>query len=169
VHLILFNDNNRLYNSWYSVIETLAKLHSVDYKAVGLADYGKQSNFYLRQIRSLQKVLAAQALAEDENGNKVGEVFRLNDMIAWFKRNEIPDETTIVHGDFKVKITKCASCVTDNEIDIAILLTGTLIEKMDNLVGRYFVFNIFRRIISIQSHNITLTCVIRYFIQLSRV
>ena len=124
MHLILFNDNNRLYNSWYSVIETLAKLHSVDYKAVGLADYGKQSNFYLRQIRSLQKVLAAQALAEDENGNKVGEVFRLNDMIAWFKRNEIPDETTIVHGDFKVKFMKCASCVTDNEIDIAILFNG---------------------------------------------
>ncbi len=89
--------------SWYAVIDTLAKLHSVDYKTVGLANYGKPSGFYSRQIRSLVKVSAAQAAVKDENGKEVGPLPRLDEMIRWFRRNEVDDETAIVHGDFKVK------------------------------------------------------------------
>ncbi|GBB95320.1 hypothetical protein RclHR1_02510014 [Rhizophagus clarus] len=87
---------------WYSAVDTLAKLHSVDYKAIGLGDYGKSSGFYSRQIRSLIKVSTIQANIKDENGKEVGPLPRLDDLIKWFKKNEIDDETTIVHGDFKL-------------------------------------------------------------------
>ena len=88
--------------SWFSLVDTLAKLHSVNYKAIGLGDYGKSSGFYSRQIRSLHKVSRIQATVVDENGNEVGSLLRLDEMIEWFKNNEISDETTILHGDFKV-------------------------------------------------------------------
>lgn len=93
----------RIFFSWYSAIDTLAKLHSVDYKAIGLENYGKSSGFYSRQFRSLVKVSTIQANIKDENGNEVGPLPRLDDMIRWFKKNEVDDETTVVHGDFKVK------------------------------------------------------------------
>jgi hypothetical protein len=50
----------------------------------------------------LVKVSTIQANVKDENGKEVGPLPRLDDMIKWFKKNEIDDETTIVHGDFKV-------------------------------------------------------------------
>ncbi|CAG8474814.1 10434_t:CDS:2, partial [Racocetra fulgida] len=60
------------------------------------------SGFYSRQIHSLFKVSEAQAATMDDKGNKVGSLPRLNDMIQWFKNNEILDDTSIIHGDFKV-------------------------------------------------------------------
>lgn len=89
--------------SWFSAIETLAKLHSVDYKAVGLDGYGKDSGFYARQMKSLRKVSDAQAAVVDQETNEtVGPIPRLNEMFEWFKRNEVKDKATIVHGDFKI-------------------------------------------------------------------
>ncbi|RKP09401.1 kinase-like domain-containing protein [Thamnocephalis sphaerospora] len=88
---------------WLSVVETLAKLHLADYRAIGLADYGRPSDFYARQIRSLQRVSAAQAAVVDSaTGKAVGPIPRLDEMLAWFSRNAVADRTTIVHGDFKV-------------------------------------------------------------------
>ncbi|CAJ0838076.1 14606_t:CDS:2, partial [Entrophospora sp. SA101] len=54
------------------------------------------------QVRSLLKVSKAQAAVIDEDGNEVGALPGLDEMIKWFKNNEIPDEATILHGDFKV-------------------------------------------------------------------
>ncbi|KAF0357976.1 APH-domain-containing protein [Gigaspora margarita] len=87
---------------WYSAIESLAKLHSVNYKSIGLENYGKPSGFYSRQIRSLPKISEKQAATMDDEGNKVGPLPRLNEMIQWFKNNEIADDTSIIHGDFKI-------------------------------------------------------------------
>ncbi|KAI9490368.1 kinase-like domain-containing protein [Zychaea mexicana] len=88
---------------WFSAMETLAKLHRVDFKAIGLGNYGKPSGFYERQIRSLAKVSAAQAAAVDEEtGNAVGPIPRLDELFAWFTKNQVPDQATIVHGDFKI-------------------------------------------------------------------
>ncbi|CAB4398332.1 APH-domain-containing protein [Rhizophagus irregularis] len=101
VRLLSLSQEDR-YKCWYSAIDTLAKLHSVDYKAIGLENYGKSSGFYSRQFRSLVKVSTIQANIKDENGSEVGPLPRLDDMIRWFKKNEIDDETTIVHGDFKL-------------------------------------------------------------------
>lgn len=91
--------------SWFSAMETLAKLHRIDYKAIGLGDYGRPSDFYNRQMRSLSKVSAAQSAAKDQDtGEVVGPIPRMEEMFAWFKKNQPADESTIVHGDFKVCI-----------------------------------------------------------------
>ncbi|RIA89880.1 kinase-like domain-containing protein [Glomus cerebriforme] len=101
IRLLSLSPEDR-HKCWYSAVETLAKLHSVDYKAIGLANYGKPSGFYSRQIRSLVKTSTIQAAIKDENGIEVGPLPRLDDMIKWFRKNEVDDETTIVHGDFKL-------------------------------------------------------------------
>ncbi|KAI8876130.1 APH-domain-containing protein [Backusella circina FSU 941] len=88
---------------WYSALETLGKLHRVDFKAIGLGDYGRNSGFYDRQIKSLGKVSLAQSQAKDEEtGESVDPIPRLDEMFTWFKRNQVRDEATIVHGDFKI-------------------------------------------------------------------
>lgn len=88
---------------WYSAVETLAKLHRVDFKAIGLADYGRNSGFYDRQMKSLGKVSHMQAAVKDETtGQEVGPLPRIDEMFAWFKRNQVKDQATIVHGDFKI-------------------------------------------------------------------
>lgn len=93
-------------NSWISAVDTLAKLHKVDYKAVGLEGYGKPTGFYRRQIGSLSKVSAAQAAAKDKDGVAVGAIEGMEELTAWFKNHEVPDSTSIVHGDYKVNHPK---------------------------------------------------------------
>lgn len=88
--------------SWLSAIETLAKLHRVDFRAIGLDNYGRHSGFYDRQMKSLGKVSQAQANVQDEHGQAVGPIPRLDEMFAWFKKNQVKDQATIVHGDFKI-------------------------------------------------------------------
>lgn len=70
---------------------------------MGLGDFGAPSGFYARQMRSLVKVSAVQAATVDDQGNAVGELPRLQELLRWFERNQVKDETTIVHGDFKVR------------------------------------------------------------------
>ena len=94
-----------IFFSWYSAVDTLAKLHSVDYKAIGLANYGKSSGFYSRQIRSLVKVSTSQAAVKDENGIEVGPIPRLDDLIKWFNNfwnnNILIPAEIIVHSGLR--------------------------------------------------------------------
>ncbi|KAI8087873.1 kinase-like domain-containing protein [Gilbertella persicaria] len=88
---------------WYAAIHTLAKLHSVDFKTIGLEDYGRHHGFYDRQMKSLAKVSHAQANVQDETtGERVGPIPRLQEMFNWFKQNQARDQATIVHGDYKI-------------------------------------------------------------------
>ncbi|KAG0363811.1 hypothetical protein BGZ54_008013, partial [Gamsiella multidivaricata] len=87
---------------WISAIDTLAKLHKVDYVAVGLEGYGKSAGFYSRQIASLSKVAAAQAAVKDTEGALVGPIPGMDELAAWFKKHEVKDSTSIVHGDYKM-------------------------------------------------------------------
>jgi aminoglycoside phosphotransferase (APT) family kinase protein len=74
---------------------TIALLHGVDYQSVGLGDYGKPGNYLLRQIARWTK----QYLEDPEAGRDPD----MDRLIEWLPAN-IPagDETTIVHGDFRV-------------------------------------------------------------------
>ena len=68
--------------------KTLAKLHSVDYKKIGLEDYGKPGNYVARQVSRWSKQYRA---SETDN------IEAMNNLIEWLPKN-IPDddETTIV-------------------------------------------------------------------------
>ncbi len=73
---------------------TLARLHSLDYAAIGLADYGRPGNYFARQIRRW-----SQQYAEDQDAGRDANMDRL---IEWLPANIPPgDETSIVHGDFR--------------------------------------------------------------------
>ena len=74
--------------------ETIARLHMVDYAAIGLSDYGKPGNYFVRQIGRWSK-----QYLEDEAAGRVPAMDRL---VEWLPAN-IPagDETSIVHGDYR--------------------------------------------------------------------
>ena len=74
--------------------KTLAKLHSVDYKKIGLEDYGKPGNYVARQVSRWSKQYRA---SETDN------IEAMNNLIDWLPKN-IPDddETSIVHGDYRL-------------------------------------------------------------------
>lgn len=83
---------------WDSMVESLAALHSVDWRGRGLADFGKPGNYFARQISRWSKQYIA---SETE---KIAEMDRL---IEWLPAH-IPagdDQTTLIHGDFKLDNT----------------------------------------------------------------
>jgi aminoglycoside phosphotransferase (APT) family kinase protein len=72
----------------------IAALHTADYAAVGLADYGKPGNYFARQIGRWSKQYVASATEKIE---------AMDRLIAWLP-GAIPagDETTVVHGDYRM-------------------------------------------------------------------
>lgn len=77
--------------------DVLARLHKVDYKAVGLGDYGREGQYLQRQIA---RWTSQYDLARTED---IPEMERLKQ---WMPEN-IPagDETTISHGDYRLENT----------------------------------------------------------------
>src|SRR3712207_3731997 len=73
---------------------TIAQLHSIDYKSIGLADYGRPGNYFERQIARWSK----QYLEDVEAGRDPS----MDRLIEWLPAN-IPagDETSIIHGDYR--------------------------------------------------------------------
>lgn len=75
-------------------IDTLARLHIVDYKAIGLADYGKPGNYFGRQVDRWTKQYKASETAA------IPEMDRL---IEWLPTSlPVDDQTSIVHGDYRL-------------------------------------------------------------------
>ena len=75
--------------------ETLAQLHRADYAAIGLSDYGRPGNYFERQIARWSK-----QYLEDTDAGRDPYMDRL---LEWLPANIPPgDETSIVHGDFRV-------------------------------------------------------------------
>ncbi len=77
-----------------ATFEVLARLHSVDYKALGLADFGRPGSYVARQISRWGKQYKA---SETE---KIDSMDRLLD---WLPQH-LPsaDETVLVHGDYRL-------------------------------------------------------------------
>ncbi|MEW5890306.1 MAG: phosphotransferase [Pseudomonadota bacterium] len=72
----------------------IAALHSVDYQAVGLGDYGKPGSYFARQIDRWSKQYRA---SETER------IPAMDNLMDWLPQH-IPagDETRIVHGDYRL-------------------------------------------------------------------
>ncbi len=73
---------------------TIARLHSFDYKALGLDDFGKPGNYLARQISRWSKQYRA---------SKTATIQSMDALIDWLPDN-IPDDdsASIVHGDFRL-------------------------------------------------------------------
>lgn len=75
--------------------DTLARLHQVDYKAIGLADYGRPGNYFQRQVDRWTKQYRG---AETET---IPEMERL--MAELPGRIPESDEVGIAHGDYRLE------------------------------------------------------------------
>ena len=73
----------------------LARLHQVDYAAVGLGDYGRPGNYFARQIDRWTK---------QYRGAETTHIEAMEVLIAELpKRMPADDETTIAHGDYRLE------------------------------------------------------------------
>ena len=75
-------------------IKTLAELHTTDYMAIGLADFGKPGNYFSRQIDRWSKQYKASETVNLES---------VNNLMAWLPQTTpVDDVTSIVHGDYRL-------------------------------------------------------------------
>jgi aminoglycoside phosphotransferase (APT) family kinase protein len=75
--------------------EVLARLHGVDWRAIGLEGFGRAGSYFARQINRWTRQWYA---------SKTREIPEIERLIAWLPEH-VPagdDETTIVHGDYRL-------------------------------------------------------------------
>jgi aminoglycoside phosphotransferase (APT) family kinase protein len=79
---------------YLAMAETMAQLHRVDWRAAGLADFGREGLFFQRQLRRWTQQWALSKTRENP---------AIDQLIAWLGAN-MPDDdtTTLAHGDFKL-------------------------------------------------------------------
>jgi aminoglycoside phosphotransferase (APT) family kinase protein len=75
-------------------IETLARLHTTDYAAMGLGDFGRPGNYFGRQVERWSKQYRASETRRLEPMDR---------LIAWLPES-LPEEgaTSVVHGDYRL-------------------------------------------------------------------
>lgn len=75
---------------------TMAALHSLDYRAVGLGDYGRPGNYFARQLSRWSQQWTQFRRGNDDNPD-------LDRIVAWLGER-VPDSDTIAlcHGDFRI-------------------------------------------------------------------
>ena len=79
---------------WDELNAVMARLHALDYQALGLADYGKAGNYLQRQVARWTRQYRATDSAR---------IDAMDRLIEWLPLNIPPgDETTVVHGDFRL-------------------------------------------------------------------
>jgi aminoglycoside phosphotransferase (APT) family kinase protein len=93
------NDMKRTY--YNSIVDTLVSLHQVDYKLIGLSNYGQATDYYPRQLKSLFKISEIQASIEGYDSKPVGELYKISQSMEWLRKNVPPEESCLVHGDYK--------------------------------------------------------------------
>jgi len=82
---------------WDELNRVIALLHGIDYRAVGLADFGKPGNYIARQVDRWTKQYRA---------SETRRIEAMDRLIEWLPKNIPPgDETTVVHGDFRLDNT----------------------------------------------------------------
>jgi aminoglycoside phosphotransferase (APT) family kinase protein len=79
---------------WEDAVAILARLHQVDWRAAGLADFGRPGNYYARQ---LHRWVGQYRASETET------IPAMERLIDWLPAH-VPgdDTTTLVHGDFRI-------------------------------------------------------------------
>ncbi|OQV03371.1 hypothetical protein CLAIMM_08421 [Cladophialophora immunda] len=88
--------------AWFSLVETLAWLHSIDPFSIGLEGFGKTTGFYARHCNTFTRIEAEQSKIEDSNGKPLGRAHEHYDEIIDYVRKNLPgDRFAIVHGDYK--------------------------------------------------------------------
>ncbi|MGB8475972.1 MAG: phosphotransferase family protein [Candidatus Acidiferrum sp.] len=76
-----------------SFVDNLARLHGIDYAAIGLGDFGKPLGYLERQVRGW---------IERYNGSKTDELPEVEKLCAWMQANlPVSRDATVIHNDYK--------------------------------------------------------------------
>lgn len=79
---------------WGELNRVIALLHTIDYKSIGLEDFGRPGNYIARQVDRWTKQYRA---------SETQRIEAMDNLIAWLPGNIPPgDETTVVHGDYRL-------------------------------------------------------------------
>jgi aminoglycoside phosphotransferase (APT) family kinase protein len=79
---------------WDELNRVIAALHLIDYRAVGLQDFGKPGNYIERQVARWSKQYQA---------SQTEPMPAMDNLIAWLPQNIPPEAATrVVHGDFRL-------------------------------------------------------------------
>ena len=80
---------------YFEMIRVLAALHSVDYEALGLSDFGKPGNYFARQIGRWSKQYVSA---------KTHQIPSMENLMNYLPQNVPTDDTTcIAHGDYRLE------------------------------------------------------------------
>jgi len=72
----------------------ISQLHTIDYAAIGLANYGKPGNYFGRQI---------DRWTHQYKASETEKIEAMDSLMEWLPQNIPPgDDTSIVHGDFRL-------------------------------------------------------------------
>jgi aminoglycoside phosphotransferase (APT) family kinase protein len=78
----------------FASVDALAKLHGIDFEAVGLGDFGPKSGYVARQVERWSR--------QYQSSLSAGELPALTWLADWLREHRaVQDETTIAHGDFR--------------------------------------------------------------------
>lgn len=79
-----------------SMCGTMARVHRLDFRAVGLGDFGREGNYFRRQLSRWSQLWAQYRKGDDDNPD-------LDRMIAWLDER-VPDSEALAlcHGDFRI-------------------------------------------------------------------
>jgi len=80
---------------YLAMADTLATLHTVNWRAAGLADFGREGNYFARQLRRWQQQWALSRTRENP---------AIDELLHWLHEHLPQDdgETTLTHGDFRL-------------------------------------------------------------------
>jgi aminoglycoside phosphotransferase (APT) family kinase protein len=82
---------------WEEQNRVIARLHLIDYRAVGLEDFGKPGNYIGRQVERWSKRYRA---------SETQRIPAMDSLIDWLPKNVPPEAgTSVVHGDFRLDNT----------------------------------------------------------------
>jgi aminoglycoside phosphotransferase (APT) family kinase protein len=82
---------------WDEQNRVISQLHLIDYRAVGLEEFGKPGNYIGRQVERWSKQYRA---------SETQRIEAMDDLIGWLPKNIPPEAgTSVVHGDFRLDNT----------------------------------------------------------------
>lgn len=79
---------------YMEMADTLARLHAIDWKAIGLADYGKHADYFARQVSRWTRQWTL---------SRTRDLDVMDELIAWLTQQDVADDVTVLsHGDFRI-------------------------------------------------------------------
>lgn len=83
--------------TYLEMAKVIARIHSIDFRAAGLSDFGKPEKYMERQVSRWSKQYEA---------SKTEDMPAMTRLIEWLGAHPPPsDETTIAHGDYRLENT----------------------------------------------------------------